>query len=74
MINRLLLSAVLVFASLAACASENASEVTYEAGVNYDLINPPLRTADADKIEVVEFFWYGCGHCYNFEPMLGQGK
>jgi thiol:disulfide interchange protein DsbA len=74
MINRPLLSAVLVFASLAACASENASEVTYEAGVNYDLINPPLRTADADKIEVVEFFWYGCGHCYNFEPMLGQWK
>ena len=22
------------------------------------------------KIEVIEFFWYGCTHCYNLEPML----
>ena len=22
------------------------------------------------KIEVVEFFWYGCGHCYAFEPAV----
>lgn len=22
------------------------------------------------KIEVVEFFWYGCPHCYAFEPVL----
>ena len=25
---------------------------------------------DAKKIEVVEFFWYGCPHCYNLEPVL----
>ncbi len=24
----------------------------------------------ADKIEVAEFFWYGCPHCYDFEPAL----
>ena len=23
-----------------------------------------------DKIEVAEFFWYGCIHCYNLEPLL----
>ncbi|MCR2747071.1 thiol:disulfide interchange protein DsbA/DsbL [Limnobacter parvus] len=22
------------------------------------------------KIDVVEFFWYGCIHCYNFEPKV----
>jgi protein dithiol oxidoreductase (disulfide-forming) len=22
------------------------------------------------KVEVVEFFWYGCPHCYAFEPVL----
>lgn len=22
------------------------------------------------KVEVVEYFWYGCNHCYNFEPYL----
>ena len=29
----------------------------------------PTETA-AGKIEVVEFFWYGCPHCYNLEPFL----
>ncbi len=24
----------------------------------------------ADKIEVAEFFWYGCPHCYDFEPYI----
>lgn len=28
----------------------------------------PTRTGD--KIEVVEVFWYGCPHCYYFEPVI----
>ena len=27
-------------------------------------------SAPAGKIEVVEFFWYGCPHCFHFEPSL----
>ena len=27
-------------------------------------------SAPAGKVEVVEFFWYGCGHCNDFEPTL----
>ena len=45
----------------------------YVAGEDYDLISPAIR-ASSDKIEVTEFFWYGCGHCYNFEPQLAQWK
>ncbi|HEY6131417.1 MAG TPA: thiol:disulfide interchange protein DsbA/DsbL, partial [Halioglobus sp.] len=41
---------------------------------DYDLISPPVRTVEPGKIEVMEFFWYGCGHCYSFEPMLEQWK
>ena len=26
----------------------------------------------ADKIEVAEFFWYGCPHCYDMEPYINQ--
>lgn len=26
----------------------------------------------ADKIEVAEFFWYGCTHCYDFEPYINR--
>jgi len=25
---------------------------------------------EGNKIEVIEFFWYGCPHCYNLEPVL----
>jgi len=26
------------------------------------------------KIEVIEFFWYGCPHCYEFEPLIQAWK
>lgn len=29
-------------------------------------------SAPAGKVEVVEFFWYGCPHCYHFEPFLAS--
>jgi len=28
----------------------------------------PAQPTQTDKIEVVEVFWYGCPHCYDFEP------
>ena len=31
---------------------------------------PPIVTDDPGKIEVVEFFWYECPHCYALEPYL----
>jgi thiol:disulfide interchange protein DsbA len=33
-------------------------------------LNPPLPVESAGKIEVLEFFWYGCIHCYNLEPRI----
>jgi thiol:disulfide interchange protein DsbA len=33
----------------------------------YAMLNPPQPT-DPGKIEVIEFFWYGCPHCYALEP------
>ena len=34
-------------------------------------LDTPQPTDVADgKIEVVEVFWYGCPHCYDFEPFL----
>jgi len=35
----------------------------------YDKINPQ-PTSSGDKIEVIEFFWYGCPHCFSLEPYL----
>ncbi|EIJ41560.1 putative dithiol-disulfide isomerase involved in polyketide biosynthesis [Beggiatoa alba B18LD] len=37
---------------------------------SYTLINPPQPTTTADKVEVTELFWYGCPHCFSFEPHI----
>jgi len=38
--------------------------------VGYETLSPAQPTQNPDKIEVIEFFWYGCPHCYTFEPLL----
>lgn len=42
--------------------------------VGYETISPAQPTHDPAKIEVIEFFWYGCPHCYDFEPLLNKWK
>ncbi|MAL95050.1 MAG: disulfide bond formation protein DsbA [Haliea sp.] len=69
MFKRLIACTLLLLAPLA-----NAQDSEWEAGKDYDVISPAIRTADPDKIEVVEFFWYGCGHCYTFEPLVSRWK
>lgn len=36
----------------------------------YEHLRPEQPTQTQGKIEVVEIFWYGCPHCYDFEPYL----
>ncbi|MEQ1619838.1 MAG: thiol:disulfide interchange protein DsbA/DsbL [Methylococcales bacterium] len=38
--------------------------------LGYETISPAQPTSNPDKVEVIEFFWYGCPHCYSFEPVL----
>lgn len=38
----------------------------------YEAVTPAQPTKSTDKIEVIEFFWYGCPHCYSFEPSLSK--
>jgi protein dithiol oxidoreductase (disulfide-forming) len=40
------------------------------AGKDYRLINPPQPTDSGKKVEVLEFFYYGCPHCANLQPSL----
>lgn len=51
-----------------------AHATDYVAGKHYVVLDAPVRTSDATKIEVTEVFWYGCGHCYAFEPMLEKWR
>ena len=39
-------------------------------GRDYKAVNPPQPTESGNKIEVLEFFSYGCPHCGEFEPIL----
>jgi protein dithiol oxidoreductase (disulfide-forming) len=53
--------------SLAAQAQDQA----FKEGSDYLVLDKPAPTeAPAGKVEVVEFFWYGCPHCNSFEPQL----
>jgi thiol:disulfide interchange protein DsbA len=49
--------------------AEGAKE-EFKQGVDYDLVRAPQPTSSPSQIEVIEFFWYGCPHCYHFEPDL----
>jgi thiol:disulfide interchange protein DsbA len=44
--------------------------VEEELSGGYETLDAPQPTQNPDKIEVIEFFWYGCPHCYDFEPIL----
>jgi thiol:disulfide interchange protein DsbA len=49
------------------CASYAHAEET--ANVGYKLLSTPQPTS-GKKIEVQEFFFYGCSHCYHLHPLL----
>ena len=44
----------------------------YSEGMQYLRLANPQPTSVADKVEVVELFWYGCPHCFDLEPHIRQ--
>lgn len=65
--RNLILSAAMVTASLFALT---AQAEPIEAGKQYVELSNPVPVSQPGKIEVVELFWYGCGHCYQFEGTI----
>ncbi len=61
---------LLLIVATAGVAAEKPKAGAAEGGEAYDLVTPPHPTSDPSKIEVIEFFWYGCPHCYHFEPYV----
>ncbi len=53
--------------SVVLCAPASA-QIT--AGKDYRVINPAQPTDSGKRIEVLEFFWYGCPHCNALQPSL----
>jgi len=57
---------------LAGLAVAPVSWAQFLAGRDYLIINPPQPTDTGGKVEVLEFFWYGCPHCNSLQAPLGQ--
>ncbi len=41
-------------------------------GRDYRVVSPAKLTRDPKKIEVLEYFSWGCSHCYEFYPVLSD--
>ena len=57
--------AAAVFSLSALAAGPEAFE-----GHDYTRVNNPQPIATGNKVEVLEFFWYRCPHCFQLEPAL----
>jgi thiol:disulfide interchange protein DsbA len=66
---RVLALSALLLAGGVACSAE------FKEGEHYKTLTPAQPTSVAPgKVEVVEVFWYACGHCYALEPKLESWK
>lgn len=68
--RNLIISATLATLSLLGAASVQAQTLDIQAGKQYVELKNPVPVSKPGKIEVVELFWYGCGHCYQFESSI----
>ncbi|AWL30356.1 disulfide bond formation protein DsbA [Acinetobacter defluvii] len=50
--------------------SVNAMAADFVAGKDYTVVQNPGKVDVPGKIEVREFFWYGCPHCFKLEPHM----
>lgn len=70
-LHNTLLAAV---ASTAAAATLSAP-TPWQEGVNYTRLVPAQPTAvPSGQVEVLEFFWYACPHCYAIDPLVEAWK
>ena len=60
--------ALLQLAALAGASAVGAP--AFAQNPTFVPVNPPQTTAEPGKVEVIEFFHYGCPHCRNFDPLL----
>jgi len=60
----------LAVVTLCALFSANVGAQSYQEGEQYRRLEPPRPAAHGDKVEVIEFFYYGCAVCYEAEPQV----
>ena len=71
--SRNLLLAALVLTAAPLSQAQEAPNWKYQEGVHYDRLVPVQGTSSPpDKIEVAEFFWYGCPFCYRIDAYIEE--
>ena len=63
------LTILLLLVSLGLAAVSGARADIVE-GRDYTVLPEPRPTQSGKNIEVLEFFWYGCPHCYDLHPLI----
>lgn len=62
-----------IIAGLLLLTAHSAFAADWNPGQHYEGVSPPVRPdVAAGKVEVVELFWYGCPHCFAFEPSIEE--
>lgn len=59
-----------LFSALLLLASFNVFAADPQMGKDFDRTAQAIANENPNKIEVVELFWYGCGHCHHMETLL----
>jgi thiol:disulfide interchange protein DsbA len=59
-----------LFSALLLLASFNVFAADPQMGKDFDKTAQVLANENPNKIEVIELFWYGCGHCHHMETPL----
>jgi thiol:disulfide interchange protein DsbA len=68
-----ILNALLI--SLIFFGTAYAQNSEFVLGTHYQRLSPTQPTSSSpDQVEVAEIFWYGCPHCYTFDPYLENWK
>jgi thiol:disulfide interchange protein DsbA len=58
--------------ALATGSGQLQAQSMLQLGRDYVRLDPPRPVDGGDKIEVIEFFYYGCPVCYELEPALAR--
>ena len=72
---RNLLLAAVILAAAPLAHTQDTPNWKFEEGVHFDRLVPVQGTSSPpDKIEVAEFFWYGCPYCYQMDSYVEDWK
>lgn len=67
---RLIKSSWMLLVLMCAALAAGQANAAIEAGKDYKIVNPAQPTSTGSKVEVLEFFFYGCSHCSSLHPLI----